>query len=624
MDVKQVNKNKKNDNKKNNQKKKSFLHLLFINLFGGKKKMDVFEEEIQSPWQTVRSTFKDDKVAMTAFITFLVIVAIVLVGPVVHPIDLSFSETSQQNVEPGLDLMKVPESLKGKVQDIAIGPTFSVGVSTDGKLYIWGKTRISSTINVKKIPADMGNITKVAAGFDHILALNDEGKLFAWGNDRQRQISIPPELGSANIVDIAAGYQNSIVLTEDGHVHYFGNSMNNDYDEFHSYQGQLKKVKATSDAVVGLTFDGQVVYLGNQQNAYSNVPKDMGNVIDIATTASTMAALNDQGQVFVWGNVSEKGEGRVPKTESKIVSIQGGRYHYTALTENKDVVAWGSNFYKQSTVPKEVIDANIDRVYTGFYQNYAITTEGKVLTWGLKGYLFGSDELGRDIFTRLLNGGRMSITIGAVSVIISTIIGVIVGGVSGYFGGKIDMVLQRLSEMVASLPFLPFAMILSALIGNAMTSNERIFMIMVILGLLSWTGLQRLVRAQVLSVREQEYVVAARAVGIKERHIIFKHILPNVISVIIVSATLSFAGSMLTEATLSYLGFGVQAPQPTWGNMLYGANNSIVIQNYWWRWVFASIILSISVISVNTVGDGLRDAIDPKLKNVRGKIRWHY
>lgn len=612
MDVKQVNKNKKNDNKKNNQKKKSFLHLLFINLFGGKKKMDVFEEEIQSPWQTVRSTFKDDKVAMTAFITFLVIVAIVLVGPVVHPIDLSFSETSQQNVEPGLDLMKVPESLKGKVQDIAIGPTFSVGVSTDGKLYIWGKTRISSTINVKKIPADMGNITKVAAGFDHILALNDEGKLFAWGNDRQRQISIPPELGSANIVDIAAGYQNSIVLTEDGHVHYFGNSMNNDYDEFHSYQGQLKKVKATSDAVVGLTFDGQVVYLGNQQNAYSNVPKDMGNVIDIATTASTMAALNDQGQVFVWGNVSEKGEGRVPKTESKIVSIQGGRYHYTALTENKDVVAWGSNFYKQSTVPKEVIDANIDRVYTGFYQNYAITTEGKVLTWGLKGYLFGSDELGRDIFTRLLNGGRMSITIGAVSVIISTIIGVIVGGVSGYFGGKIDMVLQRLSEMVASLPFLPFAMILSALIGNAMTSNERIFMIMVILGLLSWTGLQRLVRAQVLSVREQEYVVAARAVGIKERHIIFKHILPNVISVIIVSATLSFAGSMLTEATLSYLGFGVQAPQPTWGNMLYGANNSIVIQNYWWRWVFASIILSISVISVNTVGDGLRDAIDPK------------
>ncbi len=138
---------------------------------------------------------------------------------------------------------------------------------------------------------------------------------------------------------------------------------------------------------------------------------------------------------------------------------------------------------------------------------------------------------------------------------------------------------------------------------------------MVILGFLSWTGLQRLVRAQVLSVREQEYVIAAKALGgVKQRNIVFKHILPNVISVIIVSATLSFASSMLTEATLSYLGFGgVQAPIPTWGgNMLFGANNSIVIQNFWWRWVFASIVLGISVICINLIGDGLRDAIDPK------------
>jgi len=155
-------------------------------------------------------------------------------------------------------------------------------------------------------------------------------------------------------------------------------------------------------------------------------------------------------------------------------------------------------------------------------------------------------------------------------------------------------------------------MILSALIGNSMSSRQRVVLIMIILGLLSWPGLQRLVRAQVLSVREQEYVVAAKSIGVKQKHIIFKHILPNVMSVIVVSATLSFASSMLTEATLSYLGFGVQAPLPTWGNMLYGANNSIVIQNYWWRWVFASIVLSISVVSINSIGDGLRDAIDPK------------
>jgi peptide/nickel transport system permease protein len=135
---------------------------------------------------------------------------------------------------------------------------------------------------------------------------------------------------------------------------------------------------------------------------------------------------------------------------------------------------------------------------------------------------------------------------------------------------------------------------------------------MVILGLLSWPGLARLIRAQVLSVREQEYVVAARAVGVKKLGIVFRHILPNIISVILVSATLDFATCMLTEATLSYLGFGVPAPQPTWGNMLYGANSSIVIKNYWWRWVYASILLGICVISINVVGDGLRDAVDPK------------
>lgn len=166
--------------------------------------------------------------------------------------------------------------------------------------------------------------------------------------------------------------------------------------------------------------------------------------------------------------------------------------------------------------------------------------------------------------------------------------------------------------MIGSLPFLPFAMILSALVGQTMTADQKIFMIMIILGLLSWTGLQRLVRAQVLSIREQEYVVAARSLGIKEKNIIFKHILPNTISIIIVNATLSFASSMLTEASLSFLGFGVPAPYPTWGNMLNGANNSIIIQRYWWRWVFPSIILGVCVICINLIGDGLRDAIDPR------------
>lgn len=609
-------------NNKNKKNKKSFSSLLFGNLFGSRKELSILEEEqVQSPWRTVIRIFRSNKVSMTGLIVFLLIFATVMIGPLIKPIDLSFSESSQKDIAPGFDMMKVPKELQGKIHDIAVGPTFSIGASTDGQLYIWGKTRITSAIDIKNLPRDektnqlidMGKIVKVAAGTDHVLVLNEDGQVFAWGNNRQGQTRIPYEVEFVDIKDIYAGYQLSIIVTEDGRTIHFGSTMINDYDEFHQYQGQIDKITMTQDAVIGLTYDGEVVYLGSQVNAYSNIPENMGRVIDIASTASTVAAVNDEGKVFVWGNVTaSKGEGNVPETDSKIVSIQGGRFHYTALTEDGKVLAWGANYYNQINVPEKLNNTTVKQLFTGSYQNYAVTEDNELYTWGLKGYLMGTDDLGRDIFTRLLNGGRMTMTIGAVAVIISTIIGIIIGSLSGFFGGKLDMVLQRISEVVSSLPFLPFAMILSSIIGNSLDSNQRIVLIMVILGLLSWPGLQRLVRAQVLSVREQEYVIAARSLGIKRSAIIFKHILPNIVSIILVSATLSFATSMLIESSLSYLGFGVQAPHPTWGNMLYGANNSIVIQNYWWRWVFPSIALGVCVICINVIGDGLRDAVDPK------------
>ena len=135
---------------------------------------------------------------------------------------------------------------------------------------------------------------------------------------------------------------------------------------------------------------------------------------------------------------------------------------------------------------------------------------------------------------------------------------------------------------------------------------------MIILGLLSWTGLAQLVRGQILAEREKEFVIAARSMGIKENRIAFKHILPNVISVILVNLTLNFASCMLTESSLSYLGFGVRLPRPSWGNMLNGARNALVIQNYWWRWLFPALFLALTVICINVIGDTLRDVLDPK------------
>ena len=279
------------------------------------------------------------------------------------------------------------------------------------------------------------------------------------------------------------------------------------------------------------------------------------------------------------------------------------------MLKDGTVVSWGQNNLNQGSAPSI---SGVETICAGYFQNYAIDGSGKVTGWGLKGYLMGTDAYGRDIFVRLLTGGRMTMTIGAISVIISTIIGVIIGGLSGYYGGKLDNILMRFTEIVMSIPFLPFAMILSALVGNSVSEVVRISMIMVILGLLSWPSLARLVRAQILAEREKEFVTAAKAMGIKELSIVFRHILPNVITVIIVNTTLDFATCMLIESTLSFLGFGVAEPSPTWGNMLTGSNSSLVIGTYWWRWVFPSLALGLSTISINSIGDGLRDAIDPR------------
>ncbi|MBP3588730.1 MAG: ABC transporter permease, partial [Clostridia bacterium] len=223
------------------------------------------------------------------------------------------------------------------------------------------------------------------------------------------------------------------------------------------------------------------------------------------------------------------------------------------------------------------------------------------------------DTSGADIFQRIINGGKMTMTVGAVAVIISSIIGIVIGCVAGYFGGKVDILLMRVAEIFNAIPFLPFAMILSAIMGSmTLSETTRIFIIMCILGVLTWPGLARLVRGQVLVARESEYVTAAKAMGVKESVIAFKHILPNVMSVILVSLMLDFGTCMLTESSLSYLGFGVQYPRPTWGNMLNGANNATIINAYWWQWLFTAIFLAVTTICINIVGDALRDVLDPK------------
>lgn len=601
---------------KDNKKKKHSASLL-KRLFGGKSKveeMDLMQEELlQSPMRTIIRNFFENKLALGAVIVFLTIFLIVLIGPIFAPTDLNESEETQTNVGPGLSMMSVPKELEGNVKEISTGATFSVGVDNNGKVYVWGKTKISRKIDIAKdMPSqkELGKVISVAAGYDHVMALNEDGEIISWGSNRMGQAKAPSEVGRKKIVQIAAGYQMSYALTEGGEIINWGNDNLNDVNVTRKKgNGHIQKIAVSNTTLMALRDDGTVVHMGNQKSDVSRVPEDLTDVVDFAASSNAVAALKEDGSLVIWGKAN-RSEKEVPEMDGKIVSLFGGRLHFTALTDKGNVYSWGDNNYDQVKVPSSL--KNVTAIYGGYYQNYAVTEKGDVKTWGLKGYLLGTDELGRDVFGRLLNGGRMTMTIGAIAVIISTIIGIIIGGISGFFGGWVDIILQRITEIVASLPFLPMAMILNAIIGNSLSEEARIFLIMVILGLLSWPSLARLVRAQVLAEREKEFVTAANAMGVKRSSIVFRHIIPNVISVIIVSATLDFASCMLTESTLSFLGFGVKLPRPTWGNILNGCVSSVVIQNYWWRWVFPAIMLSICVICINLIGDGLRDAIDPK------------
>ena len=226
-------------------------------------------------------------------------------------------------------------------------------------------------------------------------------------------------------------------------------------------------------------------------------------------------------------------------------------------------------------------------------------------------HLFGTDKYGRNYLVRVLAGGWISLQVGILATLISVTIGIIVGSISGYFGGKIDMALMRFTEVVSAFPFLAAAFTISVIFIESPETHKLFFMILV-LGILRWTGLARMVRGQILSLREQEFMIATKALGIKTRNQIARHLIPNVMAYVIVSATITFATSILLEASLSFLGLSVSEPVPTWGGLLQRASKSSIMKNQWWLWVFPGFLLFSLIMSVNLIGEGLRDAVDPK------------
>lgn len=221
-------------------------------------------------------------------------------------------------------------------------------------------------------------------------------------------------------------------------------------------------------------------------------------------------------------------------------------------------------------------------------------------------HIFGTDTLGRDIFSRLLYGGEMSCMIALTGALCSTIIGVILGCLAGYAGGFIDAIFMRISELFQIFPQMILILLIMAFMG------QSTFNVIFIFSITGWTGTFRQVRAEVLSLREETYIKVCESFGMARSAIMFKQMLPSLLTIVIIQITMRIPGLVLSEAGLSYLGVGVPSTQPTWGNMLNAAKSISVITNNWWMWVIPGVLLTLFVLAVNFLGDGLRDVLDPK------------
>lgn len=267
------------------------------------------------------------------------------------------------------------------------------------------------------------------------------------------------------------------------------------------------------------------------------------------------------------------------------------------------------------TINEKLIKFTVNGQEFQCYDVYEYTRENNLYAGISADHWLGTDANGYDIFTRLMYGGRISLMIGFIVVFMELLIGIILGGIAGYFGKWVDQVIMRVVDIFNCIPTLPILLIAASILDSwEVAASQRIYYLMFIITFFGWSGTARMVRGQILYLREQEYMVASEVMGYPTHQKIFGQLIPNVLPQLIVSATLGLGSVILYESTLSYLGLGVQIPYAAWGTMISTANNYVVMQNYPLLWVPAGICIVLAVLGFNFVGDGLRDAFDPKGK----------
>lgn len=334
---------------------------------------------------------------------------------------------------------------------------------------------------------------------------------------------------------------------------------------------------------------------------------------------SSFTAQGRQGQIDEDGGVTLDGEEIAFITRYVVQPIVPGEFLSRAFQEELAAeLEAGADKFVFTDVDGESHEYIID--YKPDVKNWVIrqATETRVYdTYAApsREHWLGTDRNGMDMLTRLMYGGRVSLIIGFIVELIATFLGIIMGGLAGYFGKWVDMLIMRIVDIFYCIPSMPIIIIIGAAM-DAMSVDPKLRMVylMLILGFLGWPGMARLIRGQILSLREQEFMTATEACGISVSRRIFKHLVPNVIPQIIVSVTMGIGGTIITEASLSFLGLGVKFPFASWGNIINDVNNTYVLQNFWFIWIPAGTLLLLTVLAWNLVGDGLRDAFDPKMK----------